>query len=364
MTKNSVPTPVSEQILEQLSLAVILIDQQGKVMFANQHAVMLFGLGRKKLIEQSLLDCPVHHTFPSHLLEQLWETEQPFSDHNVEWVFIDGRHVITEVNADLVMLNQEAVCLLQLRTNDSLRKLNQENTQKHHISASRHLIRGLAHEIKNPLGGIRGAAQLLSRSLPSDDLKEYTQMIIEQSDRLRDLVDRLLGPNTPPKRVATNIHSVLERIYNLVRVEAPESLTFERDYDPSLPSTVLDPNQIEQAILNVVQNGIQALRDYQTDEHGFEPKLTLQTRYVGSKVLHGVRFKKVLKVAVIDNGPGVSEELKGTLFYPMITNKSDGNGLGLSISQTLIDQHQGQIELESWPGQTEFTIYLPVVEAQ
>lgn len=364
MTKNSVPTSVSEQILEQLSLAVILIDQQGKVMFANQHAVMLFGLGRKKLIEQNLLDCPVHHTFPIHLLEQLWETEQPFSDHNVEWVFIDGRHVITEVNADLAMLNQEAVCLLQLRTNDSLRRLNQENTQKHHISASRHLIRGLAHEIKNPLGGIRGAAQLLSRSLPSEDLKEYTQMIIEQSDRLRDLVDRLLGPNTPPKRVATNIHSVLERIYNLVRVEAPECLVFERDYDPSLPATVLDPNQIEQAILNVVQNGVQALRDFQPSEANFSPKLTIQTRYVGAKVLHGVRFKKVLKVSIIDNGPGVSEELKGTLFYPMITNKSDGNGLGLSISQTLIDQHQGQIELESWPGQTEFTIYLPVIEAQ
>lgn len=380
MTKNSTPSSVSEQILEQLSLAVILIDKQGKVMFANQQAVMLFGLGRKKLIEQPLLSCPVHHTFPTHLLKQLWETEQPFSDHEVEWVFIDGRHAITEVNADLAMLNEEAVCLLQIRTNDSLRKLNQENTQKHHISASRHLIRGLAHEIKNPLGGIRGAAQLLSRSLPSEELKEFTQMIIEQADRLRDLVDRLLGPNTPPKREATNIHSVLERVYSLVRVEAPNEVCIERDYDPSLPITVLDPNQVEQAILNIVQNGIQALRDYTdtamtSEDNGAAldsanetkrlagPTLIIRTRFEGAKVLHGTRFKKVLKVSVIDNGPGVSEELKGTLFYPMITSKSDGNGLGLSISQTLIDQHQGQIELESWPGQTEFIIYLPVVDA-
>lgn len=371
MAKNSTRASVSEQILEQLSLAVILIDQQGRVMFANQHAVMLFGLGRKKLIEQPLLSCPVHHTFPVHLLEQLWQTEQPFSDHEVEWVFIDGRHAITEVNADLAMLNEEPVCLLQIRTNDSLRKLNQENTQKHHISASRHLIRGLAHEIKNPLGGIRGAAQLLSRSLPSEELKEFTQMIIEQSDRLRDLVDRLLGPNTPPKREATNIHSVLERVYALVKVQAPSDLEIERDYDPSLPITVLDPNQIEQAVLNIVQNAVQALRDFNTQPAGHDeaaevnqiPKVIIRTRFEGAKVLHGIRFKKVLKISVIDNGPGVSEEMKDTLFYPMITNKSDGNGLGLSISQTLIDQHQGQIELESWPGQTEFIIYLPVVEA-
>ena len=363
MTKNSAKPSVSEQILEQLNLAVLLVDQQGKVMFANQQAVMLFGLGRKKLIEQPLLSCPVHHTFPAHLFEQIWETEQSFSDHDVEWVFIDGRHAVTEVNADLAMLNDEAVCLLQIRTNDSLRKLNQENNQKHHISASRHLIRGLAHEIKNPLGGIRGAAQLLSRSLPNAELKEYTQMIIEQSDRLRDLVDRLLGPNTPPKRKATNIHSVIERVVNLVKVEAPAEVLLDRDYDPSLPITVLDPAQIEQAILNIVQNGVQAFRGYENNTPGFRPTIVLKTRYEGAKVLHGKRYKKVLKVSVIDNGPGISEEIKGTVFYPMITNKSDGNGLGLSISQTLIDQHQGQIDLESWPGQTEFSIYLPVVEA-
>lgn len=221
----------------------------------------------------------------------------------------------------------------------------------------------MAHEIKNPLGGIRGAAQLLSRSLESDELKEFTQLIIEQSDRLRDLVDRLLGPNTPPKREANNIHIVLERVFSLVKLDKPDNIEVYRDYDPSLPVTVFDPNQLEQAVLNVVKNGIQALQEFSlTQPAEYSPLLTMKTRFAGSKVMHGTRFKQVLKISIIDNGPGISEELRSTIFYPMVTNKSDGNGLGLSISQTLIDQHQGMIEVDSWPGQTEFAIYIPVIQ--
>lgn len=358
--KNNV---VSHQILEQLNVAVFLLDPKGDVMFCNQSAAMMFGQSKKKMQGQSFWHSLIYHTFPQQLLDELWNCGRSFSDNDVEMVFHDGRHIITEVTADQATVDESTLCLLQIRQNDNLRKINRETTHKHHISASRHLIRGLAHEIKNPLGGIRGAAQLLSRSLESKELQEFTQLIIEQSDRLRDLVDRLLGPNTPPKREANNIHVVLERVYSLIKLDKPAQIEIERDYDPSLPVTVFDRNQIEQAVLNIVKNGVQALAEFMESQgEDYQPKLTIKTRFAGSKVLHNTRFRQVLKLSVVDNGPGISEELKSTIFYPLVTNKTDGNGLGLSISQTLIDQHQGTIEVDSWPGQTEFNIYLPVIK--
>lgn len=353
----------SFQIIEQLSLAVIVIDQEGRIRFCNQQASMMFGQSKKKLTTSKLWELLIRHTFPQRLLSELWECNRSFFDNDVEFVFADGRHITTEVTADSMSLDGEISCLLQIRQNDNLRKINQENAQKHHISASRHLIRGLAHEIKNPLGGIRGAAQLLSRSLDSNELKEYTQLIMEQSDRLRDLVDRLLGPNTLPKRSATNIHVVLERIFNLVMLDKPENVSFERDYDPSLPMTVLDPNQIEQAVLNIVRNGMQALAEHFDKSVGNErARLIMQTRFAGNIVLHDKRFRQVIKISIIDNGGGISEDLIDTIFYPLVSTKSDGNGLGLSITQTLIDQHRGKIEVDSVPGKTAFNIYLPVIQ--
>ena len=354
---------ISQQILEQLTVAIFLLDDDGQIRFCNQSAAMLFGQGRKKMQQQSFWQTLVYHTFPVQLLDELWQHGRSFADNDVEFVFPDGRHLVVEVTANQASIDGKTQCLLQIRHNDNLRKINQENNQKHHISASRHLTRGLAHEIKNPLGGIRGAAQLLGRNLDSEELQEFTQLIIEQSDRLRDLVDRLLGPNTPPKHMASNIHVVLERVYNLTKLDKPERIKLEKDYDPSLPDTVLDPNLIEQAVLNIVKNAVQALSLYTpSQDETYQPKVTIKTRFAGSKVLHDKRYRQVLRISILDNGPGISEELKDTLFYPLVTNKSDGNGLGLSIAQTLIDQHKGSIEVESWPGQTEFSIFLPVTQ--
>jgi len=360
---NQANNTVSHQILEQLTVSIFLLDSDGLIQFCNQSAAMLFGQSKKKMLSQSFLQSLIYHTFPTSLLDELWENGRSFADNDVEMVFLDGRHIVTEVTANQVSVDGQTMCMLQVRQNDKLRKINQENTHKHHISASRHLIRGLAHEIKNPLGGIRGAAQLLGRSLDSDELQEFTQLIIEQSDRLRDLVDRLLGPNTPPKRSLSNIHVVLERVYNLIKLDKPELLEIDRDYDPSLPPTVIDPNLIEQAVLNVVKNGVQALAEHmQTQDADYQPQLTIRTRFASNKVLNNRRVRQALRISIIDNGPGISEQLKDTIFYPLVTNKSDGNGLGLSITQTLIDQHKGTIEVDSWPGQTEFSIYLPVVQ--
>jgi two-component system nitrogen regulation sensor histidine kinase GlnL len=222
---------------------------------------------------------------------------------------------------------------------------------------SKELIRGLAHEIKNPLGGIRGAAQLISRSFKDEGLKDYTQVIIEESDRLRDLVDRLLGPRQLPKKESINVHKVIERVNQLVSVEANDQVRFIRDYDPSIPDIMGDSSQLIQALLNVVRNAMQALLqdDTQADKQVRVMTRTLRQFTIGSK-----RHKLVCKISVIDNGPGIPSAILKTLFYPMVSGRADGTGLGLSIAQSIINQHDGLIECKREPHQTLFNILLPI----
>ncbi|MDG2676871.1 nitrogen regulation protein NR(II), partial [Vibrio parahaemolyticus] len=237
---------------------------------------------------------------------------------------------------------------------DQQRRLTQELNQHAQQQAAKLLVRGLAHEIKNPLGGLRGAAQLLEKMLPDPSLTEYTHIIIEQADRLRALVDRLLGPQKPGKKTQENLHQILEKVRQLVELESQNSIIIERDYDPSLPEILMDADQIEQAMLNIVSNAAQILAH---QEHG---NITIRTRTVHQANIHGKRCKLAARVEITDNGPGIPPELQDTLFYPMVSGREGGTGLGLSISQNLIDQHNGKIDVESWPGHTTFTIYLPI----
>lgn len=190
--------------------------------------------------------------------------------------------------------------------------------------------------------------------LPDPSLGEYTQIIIEQADRLRALVDRLLGPQKPGEKREANLHLALEKVRQLVELESKKSLSIKRDYDPSLPPLMMDSDQIEQALLNIVSNAAQILGDQQ---HG---EIVLRTRTVHQANIHGQRYKLAAKLDIIDNGPGIPGELQDTLFYPMVSGREGGTGLGLSISQNLIDQHQGKIDVESWRGKTTFTIILPI----
>jgi two-component system nitrogen regulation sensor histidine kinase GlnL len=226
-----------------------------------------------------------------------------------------------------------------------------ESLQQHQHLAARELIRGLAHEIKNPLGGLRGAAQLLEETL-NEEQKEYTQLIIAQADRLRNLVDRLLGPYKPPQRLVSNMHQIIERVSQLAQMDNPSGVQFVRDYDPSIPDFLLDPELIEQSLLNIVRNAQQVLPN--------GGQIVLQSRILHQHTIHGRRHRLVATIKVIDNGPGIPADIKDTLFYPMVSGKPGGTGLGLSIAQTLIHQHDGWIDCESWPGRTEFTLYLPI----
>ena len=218
------------------------------------------------------------------------------------------------------------------------------------------MIRGLAHEIKNPLGGIRGAAQLLGKTLYNEEHSEYTEMIIKQADRLRNLVDRLLGPNTLPRFKLANLHQTLEQVRTLVSADTQYPVQILRDYDPSIPDMMIDSDMLQQAVLNIVRNAQQALIESNT----LQPEIKLVTRIERQMMIHGKHFALCAQIKIIDNGPGIPKALKDTLFYPMVSSKSEGSGLGLSISQTLIDHHAGKIEVESHQGLTEFTLYIPI----
>ncbi|WP_371133718.1 nitrogen regulation protein NR(II) [Vibrio japonicus] len=324
-----------------------------QVRYANPAAEQLFSQSAKRIVDQPLSNLIQHASLDLALLSQPLQSGQSITDSDVTFV-VDGKPMMLEVTVSPISWNKELMLLVEMRKIDQQRRLSQELNQHAQQQAAKLLVRGLAHEIKNPLGGLRGAAQLLERTLPDPDLAEYTQIIIEQADRLRSLVDRLLGPQKPGKKQNENLHLILEKVRQLVELEVSQPVILERDYDPSLPEFLMDADQIEQALLNIVSNAGQIL---QNQENG---KITIRTRTVHQANIHGQRCKLAARIEIIDNGPGISADLQDTLFYPMVSGREGGTGLGLSIAQNLIDQHQGKIDVESWPGRTIFTIYLPI----
>jgi two-component system nitrogen regulation sensor histidine kinase GlnL len=242
--------------------------------------------------------------------------------------------------------------LVELTQIDRLLRLTRDGSSLERQAANRAVMRGLAHEIKNPLGGLRGAAQLLERELSNEALKEYTQVIMREADRLRNLVDRMTGAHEPLVRRPMNLHTVLEHVRLLVLAETPAGLSIERDYDPSLPELDGDFERLIQAVLNVVRNAVQALEGRGT--------ITLRTRAERGLTIGQRRHRLVLRAEIEDDGPGVPAELIEHVFYPMVTGRADGTGLGLAIAQDIVTQHHGLIECDSRPGRTVFTLYLPL----
>ena len=242
--------------------------------------------------------------------------------------------------------------MLELQAVDNHLRLYKEENLLSQQNTVRLLVRGLAHEIKNPLGGLRGAAQLLDMELQDAELKEYTKIIIAESDRLQGLMDKMLGPNKLPNKKALNIHEVIERVRQLVRAEASGTLFIKCDYDPSIPDLHGDKDQLIQALLNIVRNAVQAMNN--------NGNIVLKTRIVRNVTIGRKLYKLAIKCDIIDNGPGIDSEMMNQIFYPMITGRADGTGLGLSIAQNLINQHNGLIKCHSDPGNTVFSIFLPL----
>jgi two-component system nitrogen regulation sensor histidine kinase GlnL len=246
--------------------------------------------------------------------------------------------------------------LLEIEDITQHRRLTRENALLAQLGGSRLMVRQLAHEIKNPLGGLRGAAQLLERELLDPALREYTRVIISEADRLTNLLDSMLGPGRPPAKQLMNVHELLERVYHLLRSEAPEGVVIDRDYDPSLPPVTVDPNHIIQAMLNLGRNAIQALSGAPVDA----PRLVLRTRVANNVSVGAHRHRLVASIQFEDNGPGVAPDIRDTIFYPLVSGRADGTGLGLGIAQDLVSRHGGLIEFDSTPGRTIFVISLPM----
>ena len=234
-------------------------------------------------------------------------------------------------------------------------RISRENALIIQHGAGRQMIRQLAHEIKNPLGGLRGAAQLLDRQLDSEYLREYTSVIISEADRLASLVDTLLGPGGPPNKQVINVHELLEYVVRLIE-PGRERIIIRRDYDPGLPLFFLDRDQMVQAFLNLLQNASTAL-----DGQG---EITLRTRAIMNFTIGDIRHRAVASIEIEDDGPGIPPDLQDSIFYPLVTSRPDGTGLGLPAAQELISRHGGLIEFESRPGRTVFFVRIPLTETE
>ncbi|WP_017443894.1 nitrogen regulation protein NR(II) [Gayadomonas joobiniege] len=346
---------LNDLILNNQSTCVLVTDSELQIIYANPAAESFFKLSVRRLQELNFAQLFRYSSFDWERVRQVIPIQQGFTETEVSLVTMDEHHAMAELTFSPVKQKNHCYMLIEIHTIDQLKRVSQENFVQSQMLASRDLIRGLAHEIKNPLGGIRGAAQLLDKMVEKEELKECSQVIIAQSDRLRNLVDRLLGPIRMPKRSLANVHKILEQVRKLIELEFDANrVKFERDYDPSIPEFSMDEEQIYQAVLNIVRNAYQALKPQRNG------KIKFSTRIASQETIHGRRHKLAAVIKITDNGPGIPEHIRDTLFYPMITTKSDGTGLGLSIAQTLVNQHQGRIHCESWPGHTEFTVFLPI----
>ena len=332
-------------ILENMATAALVFDDQYRLVSINQAGEAMLAHSARYLCGRELAQLFVNAELVRKSLICALEHEQTVSQHGCLLQLPDASDL--RVNCTFTPISDK-----EMRQIDHRLRIEQEEGLMMQQQATHELLRGLAHEIKNPLGGLRGAAQLLERQISEAELKEYTQIIISEADRLQSLLDRMLGPNSLPRIESVNIHDVLEHVRDLVRVEAGEALHVHQDYDPSLPDIKADRDLLLQAVLNIVRNALQALEN--------RGEIILRTRVrrhfnIGSK-----KYRLVARIQIIDNGPGIPEELRKQIFYPMITGRSDGTGLGLSIAQALINRHRGLIECESQPGKTVFTLLLPL----
>ncbi|OAI18511.1 PAS domain-containing sensor histidine kinase [Methylomonas koyamae] len=342
-----------KKILDHLNEAILLFDKDLRLIYINPAGEMLLADSAKHLLGHTAhkLFKTAHSSLFNELLPRLYMLE-PLVDRELILERLNQSITVNLSATPLLEDGELSEILIELQQVDRHLRITKEEQLLAQQNTSRMLVRGLAHEIKNPLGGLRGAAQLLDLELQDPELKEYTQIIIAESDRLQDLMDKMLGPNKPANKSLLNIHEVLERVRHLVAVESTKGIVLQTNYDPSIPEIFADKNQLIQALLNIVRNAVQALQN--------DGRITIKTRVQRHMTIGRKRYRLTVKIDIIDNGPGIKPELMGQIFYPMITGRAEGTGLGLSIAQSLINQHNGLIECESEPGHTVFSIYLPL----
>ena len=349
---NRLPPPCS--ILESLNTAVLIVSENLVVEIMNPAAENLLGISQARAKDQSILQLFADDDDLKDILHRVLTTGDTYVN--------EMRLPPTEVHAEerlvdcwvSVLTRNSGTDGLLVEMSDVTRrsKISRENTLLIQHGAGRQMVRQLAHEIKNPLGGLRGAAQLLERQLDSAELQQYTDVIICEADRLATLVETLLGPGGPPEKRPVNVHELLEYVIRVMEPEISPGIRITRDYDPGLPEIELDQDQMVQAFLNLFKNALAALEG--------QGKIILRSRAVMNFTIGEIRYPVVASIEFEDDGPGVTPELQHSIFYPLVTGRPDGTGLGLPVAQELISRHGGLIEFDSRPGITIFQVRVPV----
>jgi two-component system, NtrC family, nitrogen regulation sensor histidine kinase GlnL len=352
-TRAAVPADTA-RLLDSLTTSVMLASASGELLYLNASAEDLLGISKQRATGLPLTEVFERDEGMLELIRRTGEDGHSFARREISLLTQHGPLV---VDCRVTPLNEgrlDGPLLVEIHDASPRVRIRRDNTLRAQRHISRLMVRQLAHEIKNPLGGLRGAAQLLERALPSADLVEYTQVIIAEADRLKALVDDLLGPGGQPDRKPVNVHELLQHVFRLVAAEAPPGVTVLRDYDPSLPQLRLDRTQIIQAVLNLAKNALESV--------GAQGTIVFRTRARTNVTLAGVCHRLVISLELEDDGPGVPEDLQDTIFYPLVTGRAAGTGLGLPLAQELVNRHGGLIEFDTRPGRTVFRVGLPFQE--
>ncbi|PVE06505.1 nitrogen regulation protein NR(II) [Limnohabitans sp. Rim28] len=345
------------QSFDLLATPVAVMQGQGRIRFVNAALEDALGMSRRTLYDMHL---PDFFLDPQPLVSALVGAQSnEFAALRYEAQLRRLHHEDTlPVHVIVAATDEPDEVIVELMPVEQQTRQEREERLLDQAQANKELIRNLAHEIKNPLGGIRGSAQLLEMELNDKELSEYTQVIIHEADRLQTLVDRLLAPHRRPHVVGdVNIHEVCERVRALILAEFPRGLKVVRDYDISIPEFRGDREQLIQAVLNIAHNAAQALQERIAQGEG---QITLRTRILRQVTFGKQRYRLALELHVMDNGPGVPDSIKDRIFFPLISGREGGSGLGLTLAQTFVQQHHGMIECDSEPGRTDFKILIPL----
>ncbi|PHS32422.1 MAG: PAS domain-containing sensor histidine kinase [Methylophaga sp.] len=339
-----------QNIIENLVVSIVIVDEKYRVVYLNSSAEVLFDISQRQAEF-----VPFHSFLPGD--EQLWrslervqETGHALIEREVKIYVPAHGELVVDCSIKPAHSEDGNTLLLEFFQLDVQHRMSRDES----LQAQHQVVRGLAHEIKNPLGGLRGAAQLLERQLESDELKEYTQIIISEADRLQNLLSNMLGPYQQSKKDWINIHAVLQRVRHLVRseVEVDQRLKFIGDYDPSLPEIWADMDQLVQIFLNIVRNAVQAING--------SGQIILRTRIQRNFTIENRFYRLGMEVQIEDDGPGVPKSMQETMFYPLVTGRAEGTGLGLYLSQNLIHRNNGVISCSSRAGSTIFSVIFPL----
>ncbi len=352
---------LTQYLINHQTTAVVLLNELLQVRFLNSAAEAMLSTSGNRVIGQ-----PLHQVIEGFeaAVQELGDallSNQPYTKREALLKPSHANSVTVNYTVTPIISEDDSYLLIEFFTMDRWLQISREENLLWQQQTSKILTRGFAHEIKNPLGGIRGAAQLLAmelhnRQLSDPSLDEYTDIIIGEVDRLSQLVDQMMGPNQPQPFSTVNIHEVLERVRQLLRSESQGNIVIERDYDPSIPELEGNKEQLIQALLNIALNAQQAL----TEANTVNAKIIIRTRTERQITIGNQRHRVVCRIDIRDNGPGISSTLRDTIFYPMVSSKASGTGLGLTIAQHIVNLHQGLIEQHSSPGNTCFTIYIPL----